>query len=81
MLSVEEVFPSRLKAYMSLAGFNSERLAKAAGCSDVSIRKYMCGKSLPKFQTVFAIACALGCTPNDLCGLSMREPKKQAKAE
>ena len=77
MQSLEEIFPSRLKAYMDLSGMGAERLARETGCSVDAIRKYMSGAMLPQFKTAFRLAQALGCTPNDLCGISLDAPSRR----
>jgi len=77
MTDLEEIFPSRLKAYMDLSGMGAERLARETGCSVDAIRKYMSGAMLPQFKTAFRLAQALGCTPNDLCGISLDAPSRR----
>ena len=77
MQSLEEIFPSRLKAYMDLSGMGAERLARETGCSVDAVRKYMSGAMLPQFKTAFRLAQALGCTPNDLCGISLDAPSRR----
>lgn len=77
MQSLEEIFPSRLKAYMDLSGMGAEQLARETGCSVDAVRKYMSGSMLPQFKTAFRLAQALGCTPNDLCGISLDAPSRR----
>lgn len=63
-----EVTSRHLKSRMALAGMTIADLAAASGMSEDAISGYTRGATVPKLDTVFALAEALGCTPNDLCG-------------
>lgn len=54
--------------HMRTAGMDVDALAKRSGVSVFSIRDYLGEKSEPRFGTVYALAEALGCSPNELCG-------------
>lgn len=61
-------FARALSEHMCIAGVDVEALAERSGVSVFSIRDYLGEKSEPRLGTFFALAEALGCTPNDLCG-------------
>lgn len=66
-----DVFSRHLRAHMALAGINSaDALSEKAGVSVDSVGRYMRGESVPLLSTVFKLAEALGCSPNELCGWS-----------
>ena len=58
----------RLKVLRAEARMTQEDLARAAGISAASIKNYETGVSLPTLETTAALANALSCTPNDVCG-------------
>lgn len=58
----------RLKVLRAEARMTQEDLASASGLSVDSIRTYERGISAPRLETTVALAEALGCTPNDICG-------------
>lgn len=60
-------FARGLSEHMRLTGMDVETLAKRSGVSMFSIRDYLGEKSEPRLGTAYALADALGCTPNDLC--------------
>lgn len=57
-----------LKARMALAGMTIADLAKESGVSVDTITNYTRGAAVPRLDTAFALAEALGCTVNDICG-------------
>lgn len=57
-----------LKAHMALAGMTIADLSEASGVSVDTITNYTRGAAVPRLDTAFALAEALGCTVNDLCG-------------
>lgn len=57
-----------LKARMALAGMTVADLAKASGVSADTITNCTRGVTAPRLDTAFALAEALGCTVNDICG-------------
>lgn len=59
----DELRMRRLKLRMS-----QDELAKASGLTADLIWKYENAGHVPGADKVFALAEALGCTPNDLCG-------------
>lgn len=61
-------FARGLSDHMRTAGMDVDALAKRSGVSVFSIRDYLGEKSEPRFGTVYALAEALGCSPNELCG-------------
>lgn len=65
-----ERFARNLSRYMAEAGVGVEALAERSGVSVFSIRDYLGEKSVPRLDTGIALAEALGCTVNDLCGFA-----------
>lgn len=61
-----------IKAQMALAGMSVNELADKSGVSKDSIGNYLRGQATPMLDNIFALAEALGCTPNDLCGFPSR---------
>lgn len=59
-------FRYRLRHIMALRGFNQLRLAEETGISQVSISKYLNGKSDPSLLNLLKIARALDCSLDEL---------------
>lgn len=57
-----------LKSRMALAGMTIAELSKQSGVSEDTIANYTRCATVPRLDTAMALAEALGCTVNDLCG-------------
>lgn len=64
----KNVFAAKLRGKRAEADITQDELAKRAGISQTSVCKYEDGGALPRADKLFALAEALGCTPNDLIG-------------
>ena len=58
-------FASRLTALREARGWTKYRLAKESGLTESALGKLEEGDRVPTWETVQALARALGCTPND----------------
>lgn len=58
-----------LKVAMAKADMTPQELADASGMSYDSITKYLRGGGGLRLETACKLAEALGCSPNDLCGI------------
>ncbi len=61
-------FSENLKKYRKEKGMSQAELARKAGVSEISIRKYENNERSPKLETRIALASALGVPFNDLNG-------------
>lgn len=64
-----DVMARQLRMWRAGADLSQEQLAKMSGVSVASIQKYEDGLTVPSFERAYALAMALGCTVNDLCGI------------
>ena len=60
---------------MAEAEINTAQLANMTNISADTIRKYRRGETAPTLQNIAALAAALHCTPNDLCGFTDEDNK------
>lgn len=58
-----------LKVAMAKADMTPRQLADASGVSYDGIVSYVRGDTSPLLETACKLAEALGCSPNDLCGI------------
>lgn len=58
-----------LKVALAKADMTPQELADASGVSYDAIGKYLRGDMGPLLETACKLAEALGCSPNDLCGI------------
>lgn len=58
-----------LKVAMAKADMTPKQLAEKSGVSYDAITKYLRGDTAPLLVTACKLAEALGCSPNDLCGI------------
>lgn len=58
-----------LKVAMAKADMTPKRLAEKSGVSYDAITKYLRCETAPLLVTACKLAEALGCSPNDLCGI------------
>lgn len=74
----KELFSARLRGKRAELKLSQADLAeKACICSD-AIFKYENGVYAPGADKIFALAEALGCTPNDLMGWDDRQDERKA---
>ena len=59
-----------LKVAMAKADMDAQELADKSGVSYDAILRYLRGDTGPLLETACKLAEALGCSPNDLCGLT-----------
>lgn len=64
----KDEFGANLRAARARADMSQEQLAAKSGLSASSIIGYENGSMVPGVDKAYAIALALGCTPNDLMG-------------
>lgn len=69
----KDEFGANLRAARARADMSQEQLANRAGLSASSIIGYENGTMVPGVDKAYAIAQALGCTPNDLMGWNTDE--------
>ena len=58
-----------LKVAMAKADMGAQELADKSGVSYDAIMGYLRGETGPLLETACKLADALGCSPNDLCGI------------
>lgn len=58
-----------LKVAMAKADMSAQQLADASGVSYDAITNYLRCETTPMLETACKLAEALGCSPNDLCGI------------
>lgn len=58
-----------LRVAMAKADMDAQQLADASGVSYDAITRYLRGEVGPLLETACKLAEALGCSPNDLCGI------------
>lgn len=58
-----------LKVAMAEADMTPRELAEKSGVSYDAILRYLRGETGPLLETACKMAEALGCSPNDLCGI------------
>jgi transcriptional regulator with XRE-family HTH domain len=58
-----------LRVAMAKADMDAQELADKSGVSYDAILRYLRGETGPLLETACKIAEALGCSPNDLCGI------------
>lgn len=73
-----EVLAHRLKVQRTESKFSQEQLAEASGVKKNSIARYEMGGTTPGLDAAFAMAQALNCSIDDLCGLPKPELRKEA---
>lgn len=66
-MDFNNAFASKLRGKRAEVDVTQIDLANALGVSPSSVIRWEDGRSIPNFKTVYDIAEALGCTPNDLC--------------
>ncbi len=59
-----------LKVAMAKADMSAQQLAEKSGVSYDAITGYLRGDAGPLLETACKLADALGCSPNDLCGIN-----------
>ena len=64
----KSVFAAKLRGKRAEMDISQDELARRSGVSQASIFKYEDGSSMLGADKLFALAEALGCTPNDLMG-------------
>lgn len=72
MTEFTSVVSKRLRVLMAEEGMTTKQLAKRAGLSVYSVRKYLSGDMAPTLETASKLAEALNCTPNDICAFSVK---------
>lgn len=65
----KQIFRRNLRAQLELREMTRDQLAERSGLSPYSIEQYARGETQPLLGNAYAIATALGCTVNDLCGM------------
>ncbi|MHC1727488.1 MAG: helix-turn-helix domain-containing protein [Syntrophobacteraceae bacterium] len=68
---VKKIFGKRLQAIRILKGLDLSELAHRAGLSQQTLRRYEGGKSLPRGDTVFKLACALDTSVSNLMDINL----------
>lgn len=63
-----DVFAAKLRGKRAEADITQEELAKRSGVSAASIKAYENGQTSPILSNAYALASALGCDVNTLCG-------------
>lgn len=63
-----DVFATNLRMQRARADISQGELAEKVGVNITTVVKYEDGSTTPGADKVFAIADALGCTPNELMG-------------
>lgn len=58
-----------LMVAMAKADMSAQQLAEKSGVSYDAITKYLRCETMPLLETACKLAEALGCSPNDLCGI------------
>jgi len=69
-IQAKKIFGDRLKAAREQHGWTKQTLATMVGVSDVSIGYFEHGKKWPSVPTLIALAQALDCSLDWLCGLT-----------
>lgn len=69
----KDEFGANLRAARARADMSQQQLANKVGLSAASIISYEHGSRLPGVDKAYALAQALGCTPNDLIGWNTDE--------
>lgn len=69
-------FAAKLRGKRAEADFTQEELARRSGVSAASIKDYENGRTSPLLDNAYALAAALGCSVNDLCGWGEKAPVK-----
>lgn len=64
----KSVFAARLRGKRAEADMSQTELAERSGVSQTTVFQYEDGTQTPGADKLFALAEALGCTPNDLIG-------------
>ena len=59
-----------LRVAMAKADMGAQELSDKSGISYDAITKYLRGETGPLLETACKLADALGCSPNDLCGIN-----------
>lgn len=68
MSEFKSLVAHRLKVLRAEAQMTQEELAEASGVSVDSIKGYENQTTVPLLETAYKLACALKCSPNDICG-------------
>ena len=76
---VRGAFSKRLRDLMFVRRLDARGLAERSGVSVWSIQDYLAGRATPGFDTAYALALALRCTPNDLCAFPGTDPPEELK--
>ncbi|MBS5865741.1 MAG: helix-turn-helix transcriptional regulator [Coriobacteriaceae bacterium] len=71
-----EVFAQNLRMFRAKIDLTQEELAAKSGVSVASIHNYEDSKTAPSLINAYALAAALGCTPNDLCSFPTTEEER-----
>lgn len=67
MTNVSE-FASNIRAARARADLSQNEVAERIGVNIGTLVRYESGSMTPGADKIVALAVALGCTPNDLCG-------------
>ncbi len=70
--NTKKIFGERLQRVRKNHGWTKQALAEMVGVSDVAIGYFEHGKRWPAVPTLIALAEALGCSLDWLCGLTER---------
>jgi transcriptional regulator with XRE-family HTH domain len=74
------IFPHRLMQRREQRGLSKVALGKMVGVTHVSIREFETGRKVPSVDTLIALARALDCSVDWLCGLT-NEPDLPSRHE
>lgn len=67
------VFTERLKTQLDLKGMTQRDFAKACGCAEVIMSRYIAGERTPKAPMIGKMAEVLGVTTDYLLGMDFNE--------
>ena len=70
-----------IRHYRKLRGYSQEKLAEMADINDKLLGFYETGKRIPPVINLVAIAEALEVTMDELCGVSIPEPRIELERE
>lgn len=70
---MKERVMDKLKEIRLARGMTQQQLADASGVTQSMICRLESGEAMPSVETLKALSKALGCTPNDLMGVTVKE--------
>lgn len=73
-------FAAKLRGKRAEADISQEELARRSGVSSASIKAYENGQTSPLLDNAYALAEALGCSINDICGWNDPDTRTPVKA-